>query len=179
MNSSWCYFTLHITYTPLFWYLLSFTVSPSSPSPSIIKTHIIMPTEKKKKKNTPPLPFMPARLLVSGSARQLSRVQLHWRLRFITVNMIHLPSRDLNQTQWFGRAIGRITCAVESSSLSSSSTSPSAAPLTEEVKPWEITLAAAMRRITGKAKDETLIELQSATDSQTGGNSNKDQLIDL
>lgn len=36
-----------------------------------------------------------------------------------------------------------------------------------------------MRRITGKAKDETLIELQSATDSQTGGNSNKDQLIDL
>ena len=36
-----------------------------------------------------------------------------------------------------------------------------------------------MRRITGKAKDETLIELQSATDSQTGGNSHKDQLIDL
>lgn len=27
-----------------------------------------------------------------------------------------------------------------------------------------------MRRITGKEKDETLIELQSATDSQTGGN---------
>lgn len=29
---------------------------------------------------------------------------------------------------------------------------------------------AAMRRITGKAKDETLIEMQSATDTQPGGN---------
>ena len=98
-------------------------ISPSSPSPSIFKTHTIMPTEIKKKKPTPPLPFMPARLLLSGSARQLSRVQLLRSVRFITVNMTHLPSRDLNQTHWFERAIGRITYTVESSSISSSSSS--------------------------------------------------------
>lgn len=30
-----------------------------------------------------------------------------------------------------------------------------------------------MKRITGKAEEETLIELQSATDSQTGGDESK------
>lgn len=42
-------------------------------------------------------------------------------------------------------------------------------PFSRRVKPPD-EAAAAMRRITGKAKDETLIELQSATDTQPGGN---------
>lgn len=45
--------------------------------------------------------------------------------------------------------------------------------LTDLTFALRITPPAAMRRITGKAKDETLIELQSATDSQTGGNERK------
>lgn len=36
-----------------------------------------------------------------------------------------------------------------------------------------------MRRITGKAKDETLIELQNSAESQTGGINNIYALINL
>lgn len=49
------------------------------------------------------------------------------------------------------------------------STEPDHSGILAAFSRW-ITPPAAMRRITGKAEDETLIELQSSTDSQTAGN---------
>ncbi|KAF3832712.1 hypothetical protein F7725_026377 [Dissostichus mawsoni] len=52
--------------------------------------------------------------------------------------------------------------------VESSSPGPDHSPPPPAVSPEKNNSSAAMRRITGKTKDETLIELQSATESQTG-----------
>lgn len=76
-----------------------------------------------------------------------------------SVNMIHLPSLDLDLFADF--SVWSPSAGLHRHREETAASSPPY-PLSREGEAVIITALAAMRRISGKAKDETLIELQSA-----------------
>lgn len=109
-----------------------------------------------------PLPFMWAGLVGIAGDLRVSRVQFQWglsqRIQFSQCPLIRIRSivslSDQPVPAWWSlhrsdQDHGGISLALSRILL--------------------ITPSTAMRRVTGKSEDETLIELQSATDSQTGG----------
>lgn len=147
MTTRWCNFSNS---------LATWQIFPTR-SLSLFCTHTYTQfCRRKKQKKAEPLPFIRAwslRLALRSPVGTVS-VKIDY-----SVNMIHLPSLDLDLFADF--SVWSPSAGLHRHRQETAASSPPY-PLSREGEAVIITALAAMRRITGKAKDETLIELQSA-----------------
>lgn len=148
MTTRWCYFSKTASpHDKCFLHDLSLSFAHThTPSFADVKK------QKKKIRATPLYAWSP-RLALRSSVGTVS-VKIDY-----SVNMIHLPSLDLDLFADF--SVWSPSAGLHRHREETAASSPPY-PLSREGEAVIITALAAMRRISGKAKDETLIELQSA-----------------
>lgn len=148
MTTRWCYFSNSLATWQMF----------PTRSLSLFCTHTHTPSfadvkKQKKKIRATPLYAWSPRLALRSRVGTVS-VKIDY-----SVNMIHLPSLDLDLFADF--SVWSPSAGLHRHREETAASSPPY-PLSREGEAVIITALAAMRRISGKAKDETLIELQSA-----------------